>query len=356
MSQDGHNLGRVSGGSGGPPVQLGRRSFLKVAGAVGGVVVFAPILAACGSSTKTTATGGKEGAGKTIGISLNVSNAYSSYVAEGVYQALDGTGYTVRTVANNAESSTELANVQNLLSAGIAGLVMLPVSADTASKTAQLCAQRNVAFVVAQWPVKTPQKDFTAAAWADWTEKGRQMGDYVKSHARPGNVIVVQAILGQQYSELIDDGLNQSLAGTPYKIVVRDQGFYDRTKATNIVQTGLRAHPDATAVITYAASMGDGVAQYLQSINKTDVTHITSDCDEELLTWLKTPYCNAAAFHSAAQSGLLVARALRTKLAGGQPTYLNVLDQAIVTSANVDSVVQKTPFQYPAFASKVSHN
>lgn len=349
-----HDLGRIISGSNGPAALLGRRNFLKAAGAAGGVAAIAPLLAACGSSTKQT-TSGQVGAGKTIGISLNVSNAYASYVAEGVYQALEGTGYAVRTVANNAESSTELANVQNLLAAGITGLVMLPVNADTASKTAQLCAQRKVAFGVAQWPVKTPQNDFTAAAWADWTEKGRLMGDYVKSHAKPGNVIVVQAILGQQYSELIDDGLNQSLAGTPYKIVVREQGFYDRTKATNVVQTGLQAYPGATAVVTYAASMGDGVAQYFKSINKTDVTHITSDCDEELLTWLKTPYCNATAFHSAAQSGLLVARALRTELEGGQPVYLAVLDQAIATSANVDSIVRKTPFEYPAFASRVSH-
>lgn len=337
------------------PMSTTRRQFLMATAAAGSAVGLAPLLAACGVSSTSSHSGARVGSGKTVGISLNVGNAYASYVAEGIYQDLQGTSYGVRTVVNNASSSTELSNVENLLSAGISALAMLPVNADTATKAAQLCAERHIPFGVAQWPVKAVQKDFTTAAWADWTQKGRLMGDYLKSNAKPGSVIVVQAILGQQYSELIDDGLNQALDGTPYKIVVREQGFYDRTKATNIVQTGLRAHPDVTAIVTYAASMGDGVAQYLQSVNRTDLTHITSDCDEELLKWLKTPFCNATAYHSAGQSGLLVARGLRASLEGGHPTYLDVLDQSVATRANIDSVVQMIPFQYPAFASKVAN-
>ncbi|AEA25385.1 MULTISPECIES: sugar ABC transporter substrate-binding protein [Pseudonocardia] len=348
---------RTAGPSALLAASLERRRFLRLgaAGTALGALGLTGLVQACGSPDgPSTATGSGGGGTKVIGISLNVANAYSSYVAEGVYQALKGGGYDARIAVNNANSTTELTSIQNLVSAGIAGLVVLPVNADTAANAAKLCAGKGIPCGIAQWPTKTADAPATAIAWADWTQKGRDMGEYIKAHARPGKLIVVQAILGQQYTELIDAGLDESLAGSGFTVAVREQGFYDRTKATNIVQSGLQAHPDATGILTYAASMGDGVAQYLQSIKKSDVVHVSSDCDEEMLTWLRTPYLAATSFHSAAQSGLLVAQAVRTKIEGGSPTFLNELTLATATGDNIGDVIATTPFEYPEFAGKVT--
>jgi len=337
---------------------MGRRAFLGRAAAVGGAAALlgaSPALASVPSLRPRNRTSPAVGAGKTIAICLNVANAYASYVAEGVLEALEGTGYKVRTVVNNADATTELSNIENLISTGISGLVILPVNAQTAAKGAQLCYERGIAYGNALWPgASAADKYFTGVAFVDSTKGGVLIGDYLKTNAKPGKMIVVQGILGQGFSEFIDAGLNSSLAGTKFDIVVRQQGFYSTTTAANIVETGLAAHPDVTAIVTYAASMGDGVASLLKSKGLSHITHVSSDCDETLVKWLKTPYCAATRYYSAAESGLKAATAVRAKLEGGSPIFLNRLKEEMVTGDTIDAERQSLPFDYPKFAAKVA--
>lgn len=352
-----------------PASVLARRAFLRNMSAVGGAVALGGVLAACGSSSSsssgtsaaTTGAAGaatassKVGSGKTIGIALNVSNAYAAYVAQGVMKALEGTSYKTHIVVNNADASTELSNIENLISLGISGLVILPTNVDTSAKGAQLCNQHGIPYGNALWPGKSSaDKYFTGVAYVDDTKAGTMIGQYLKAHARPGPLIVVQGILGQGFSEPIDAGLNAELKGTGFRVAVRQPGNFDRTQASNIVETGLQAHPDVTGIVCYSASMADGVAQYLKSKNITNVTHIGSDCDQEQVTWLKTPYLSAARYYSAAQTGLLVAKAVRAKLEGGSPIFLNNVTEQMVTGTTIDQVATSDPYDYPQYASQTS--
>jgi ribose transport system substrate-binding protein len=126
-------------------------------------------------------------------------------------------------------------------------------------------------------------------------------------------------------------------------VAVRQPGDFSRTMATDIVETGLQAHPTTTGIVTYSASMSDGVAAYLKSKSITKITHVASDCDTELVGWLKTPYCAATRYYPAAQSGLLVAKSVRAKLEGGSPVFRNDLTEVIATGATIDQVVTKYP-------------
>lgn len=351
-------------------VHLPRREFLRNMSIAGGAVALGGLLAACGSSTKSaagtatsigssgSATGASSsvGAGKTIGIALNVANAYAAYVAQGVLKALSGTKYQTHIVVNNADASTELSNIENLISAGISGLVILPTNVQTSAKGAQLCQAKGIPYGNALWPgPSSADKYFTSVAYVDDTQGGHMIGQYLKAHAKPGPLIVVEGILGQGFSEPIDAGLDAELKGSGFSVAVRQPGFFDRTKATNIVETGLQAHPDVTGIVTYSASMSDGVAQYLKSQNRTDLTHVASDCDQELVTWLKTPYCNATRYYSAAQSGLVVAKAVRAKLEGGSFAFKNVLNEVMATGASIDQVTGSDPFDYPQYASQTAN-
>lgn len=337
---------------------IGRRDFLRGSAATTGLFALGGLLAACGSGSSGSGSGtgdSSPGAGKTIGISLNGINAYSGYVAEGVQKALAGTSYKVLGVQNSFDTKNELSNIQNLLTQGINGLIVLPADATTIGKAAKLCAQQDVAVGNALWPGKSDADgDYTGVANLDSVEGGKLIGEFLKKSAKPGKVIVVQGIVGQGFSEKIDEGLNSTLKGSGFEIVVREQGFFDRNKATTIVENGLQAHPDTTAVVAYSASMSDGIASYLKSRKITKVTHVSSDADDELIdTWLGTPYLAADRYYSAAQTGLVVAQAVRAKLEGGKPTFDNPISQAMITKSNASSVIGKTPYRYKQYAGKV---
>ncbi|PWJ54181.1 ribose-binding protein [Quadrisphaera granulorum] len=333
--------------------QPSRRSLLLA----GGLLTTSGLLAACGSSSTASAgassgsVAGSGGGTGVIGISLNGNNAYSSYVAEGVYKVLDGTGFTATGVQNNFSSATELSNVQNLLAQGIKGLVVLPADATTIAKAAQLCVQQQVPVGNALWPGSGEgADDFAGKATLDSVEGGKMIGEWLKANAKPGPVVVVQGIVGQGFSEKIDEGLDAALAGSGFSVVVREQGFFARDKATQIVQTALQAHPDVTAIVAYSASMSNGIAAFLKGQGTTTITHVSSDADDEMITWLKTPYLAATRYYSAAQTGVVAAQAVLAKIQGTTSSMPDTIDQVMATKDTIDDVVAKNPYRYEQYA------
>jgi len=337
------------------PSALGRRNFLRLAGLVGGGLAGAGALAACSSapSQPPPTAAGAVGAGKTIAISLNGNNAYSGYVAEGVLKELDGTGYGFAGVQNNFDSSVELGNVQNLLSQGIAGLVVLPADAGTIAKAAQLAKQQNIAMGNALWPgPSAADQDFAGVAALDSVAGGRMIGDWLKANSTPGPVVVVQGILGQGFSERIDQGLDASLAGSGFQVVVREQGFFEREKATTIVESALQAHPDARAIVSYSASMSNGIAALLKAKNLTNIAHVSSDGDDEMFTWLGTPYLRACRYYSAGQTGVLAAKAVRGVLEGHPEPFQGAVAQQVITGDTAKAAIAANPYRYAQYAAK----
>jgi ribose transport system substrate-binding protein len=343
------------------PAALARRSFLRYTGLTVGAVAAGTFLVACGddeesgsTSSDGSSSGAAEiGAGQTIAISLNGVNAYSGYVAEGVLKELDGTAYEFAGVQNNFDSSTELGNIQNLLSQGIAGLVVLPADSTTIARAAQLADGQDVAVGNALWPGEGEADEyFAGVASLDSVEGGRMIGEWLKENAEPGPVIVVQGIVGQGFSELIDEGLDEALEGSGFEVVVREQGFFARDTATEIVESGLQANPDVTAIVAYSASMSNGVAAYLKANAIENITHVSSDADDEMFEWLGTPYLAATRYYSAAQTGVLAAKAVRAVIEGNEPEFEGIVEQEIVTAENAEDVIAKNPYRYEEYADK----
>lgn len=344
---------------------LSRRRFLGTAAAVSGLALSGPLLAACGNSTgsaDTSAAGGATstsaggsgagGSGKTIGVSLNGLVEYTRYVAQGVAKALDGGGYQLKVVQANFDQQTELRNIEALTSQGVAGIVINPNTVDAIISAVRSAHQAKIANALALWARPGPLDQYVDGVSAlDSVGGGKMIGEWLIKNAKPGKTIVVQGVVGQGFSERIDDGLNEALKGSGFDVVVREQGFFDRNKAIGVVERALQAHPDATTIVSYAAAMADGIASYLQQ-NKIDgITHVTSDGDKEMLTWIKTPYLKANRYYSAAETGLLAGQVVRNVIEGKKPEFNNPIFQTMMTADNVDAVLKDHPMSYPEFDS-----
>lgn len=344
---------------------LNRRRFLGAVAAASGLALSSSLLSACGSaddgagasSTGGSAGGGTAGSGgttggsgKTVGISLNGLVEYTRYVAQGVAKALDGGGYQLKIVQANFDQQTELRNIEALTSQGVAGIVVNPNTVDAIISALRSAHQAKIANALALWAAPGPLDEYVDGVSAlDSVGGGKMIGDWLVKNAKPGKTIVVQGVVGQGFSERIDDGLNQALQGSGFDVVVREQGFFDRNKAIGVVERALQAHPDATTIVSYAAAMADGIASYLQQ-NKIDgITHVTSDGDKEMLTWIKTPYLKANRYYSAAETGLLAGKVVRSVIEGKKPEFKNPIYQTMMTADNVDQVLKEHPMSYPEF-------
>jgi ABC-type sugar transport system substrate-binding protein len=325
-----------------PGVGFSRRRFLGGAAAVSGLVVAAPLLAACGGG------GSAAGGSKTIGLSLNGLVEYTRYVAQGVAKAFDGGDYKLKIVQANFDPQTELRNIEALVSQGVAGLVVEPNTVDAITSALREADSSDIPSALAIWAAAGPLDDYLKGVSAvDSVGGGRMIGEWLLQHGKPGKTIVVQGVVGQGFSERIDEGLDAALKGSGFEVVVREQGFFDRSKAIGVVERALQAHPDATTIVSYAAAMGDGVASYLQQNKVEGVTHVTSDGDKEMLDWLKTPYLAATRYYSAAETGLIAGRVVRSALEGKKVEFENPTFQSMMTAANADAMLKEHPMSYP---------
>lgn len=331
--------------------QVNRRRFLGGAMALaGGIGLGAPLLAGCGGSSAGTG----DAAAKTIGISLNGLVEYTRYVAQGVAKAFEGGNYNFKVVQANFDVQTELRNIEGLVSQAIDGLVVLPNTVDAVLTPLKDAKSAGVKIGLALWAEPGPLDQYVVGvASVDSIAGGKLMGEWLKAKAKPGKVIVVQGVLGQGFSEQLDQGLDEALTGSGFEVVVREQGFFDRNKAIEVVERGLQAHPDVTAIVTYAATMSDGVASFLKQNNIQNVTHVGDDCDTELQTWLGTPYLSASRYYSAAETGFVAGQAVRAVLEGKEPTFENKCFQAMMSKENMVDVLKTHPMSYPDLNSKL---
>lgn len=337
---------------------MGRRRFLQ--GALG-VTLGGGLLAACAGSDSTTSD--SVAAGETlptpsgfIGLTLNGLNDYTKGVTTGAYKALEGTGYDLEVIQGNYDAAQELANAEAFVAKGAVGLIIQPNTAESAGAAAQKAFEKGIPVGNCIWPGPSDfDKYFVGVAEIDSVEGGRLIGEYLKANAKPGKICVVQGVVGQGFSERIDEGLDAELKGSGFEVVVREQGFFDRTKAVGIIESAFQAHPDLGIIVAYSASMSNGIAQWLKDQGKDSIVHISSDADEEMITWMKTPYLKATRYYSSAQTGLIAANAVLASLRGESPQFQTVVEQVIATADDIDAIVEANPFMFMEYKDKVQN-
>lgn len=343
---------------------ISRRQFLGGAAALSGLALASPLLAACGtdakpssssaagesSSAASTTTSESGGGNKLIGLSLNGFVEYDKQVAEGVAKALDGSGYDLKILQANFSDAEELSNLESFIAQGVDGLVILPNTINNVLTGLKKAEAAKIPSSLCLWAIPTVVDEYVSGvAFIDSVKGGRMIGDWLKENAEPGKVVVVQAVLGQGLTENLDAGLDESLAGSGFEIVVREQGYFDRTKGTEVVQRALQAHPDVTVIVDYAAAMGNGIATFLKQQGITNITHVTSDGDEEMKTWMGTPYLTASRYYSAAETGLIGGQVMADLLSGKSVEFENPVTQVMMTGDNMDEVLAQTPMSYPEY-------
>lgn len=359
MPSKGEPVSEVEPPNGDQPGRMSRRRLFE-AGA--GVMLSGSFLAACGESDNAPSGGGGGGGqaskGGKIGLTLNGVVPYTQCVTTGVYKALDGTNYDLVVLDSQFDTSKELSNIQSLISQRVKGIVVQPNTTQSVTRGALLAQKAGIPVTDCLVPGPFEGDKYLAGVVNPQNERGGQMiAEWLtKNVPEGGEVIVVQGVLGQGFSEQLDKGLDAGFAqaGGKFKVVTRQPGNFDRKTAIDVVQNGLKAHPNAKIIVDYAAAMGNGISTYLKGAGRKDIVHVTSDADDELVKWLKTPYCRATRYYSAAQTGELAAKKLIEAIETGKKKvdpYSSDAEQSIRTGKDIGQAI---PFCNEKYRSQVA--
>jgi ABC-type sugar transport system substrate-binding protein len=334
---------------------VSRRRLLEMGA---GVAVSGTLLAACGGDDDDDGSGGgRPGDGKTIGVSLNGLVPYTQCVTTGVYKALEGTAYEVVVLEAQFQTAKELANIENLVNQGVDAIVIQPNTVESATRGARVASERGIPCSNCLWPGPGEgDRYFAGVVELPNEEGGRLIGQWLVDNVPGGGeIILVTGVLGQGFSERLNKGLTEIVEGTDgeLRIVAQQPGNFDRKTAIDVVQNALEANPNANMIVDYAAVMGNGIAQFLQGQNRDDVTHVTSDADDEMLKWIKTPYLKATRYYSSAETGRIATQIVREALEQDidrvEP-FAQKVPQEMRTGENID---RPPPFCYEEFLERV---
>lgn len=310
-----------------------------------------------GSGTASTAEAGLPGEGKTIGISLIGTNQYTQCMATGAIKNLTEAGYEVVGVDSKFDPQQEVANFNDLIGRDVDGILVLPVTPDSAARGAIAAEEAGIPTVSLAWAKPTAADDtYVGRVNLDNVQGAGLIVDWIEENTEPGEIVVVSGVAGNEFSDDFDAGLKKGIEelGGGWEIVGIEPGNYVRDDAITAAQNLFAAHPDASIIITAVAEEGVGVASWLQREGKDDIVHITSDGNLEMAGWMEDGFITADRYFSSAESGILGADLMRTYLEDGEATPEPVkLESRMVTADTLAQAEADEPLCYEEFLPQV---
>ena len=323
--------------------------------------------AGCGSSSDssqaattaaTTASGAAgPGAGKTIGVVSIGTNQYTQCMATGAIKELSSAGYKVIGFDSKFDAKQEVANFDQAIARKVDGILVLPVTPQSAARGAIAAQKANIPVVNLAWATPAAADDiYVGRVRLDNVQGGKLITDWLKDNATPGEVVIVSGVPGNEFSDDFDRGVTEGIKalGGDWKVVGNEPGFYVRDKAITAVENLTAAHPNAKVIITSVAEMGVGVASWLERSGRKDVVHVTSDGNLEMAAWMKKGDITADRYFSSALNGELGGQLLRTYLEDGKKTTEPVdVTSTMVTADGIAAAEKKEPLCYQQYLPQV---
>lgn len=304
---------------------------------------------------------GSIGEGKTIAVLTNGFNVYPRYLASGVRKGLEGTAYSFIGRQSGFDPEREVANFEELVELGVDGIVVMPHTIESAEAGYRAAQDAGIPVVNLLWYKPSPVDDaFVARVRLPNIEDGKRIAQWITQNGEPGKILLVEAVLGQGFSEAFTEGLTEGLqtyGDGRWEIAARAEGFYNRFKAMKAVAQMLDEHPDAKVIVDYAAEMAIGIATYLRSQNRRGIITVTSDAVEEMVPWMREGWITATRYYSPAEHGRTGVRLLRDYLENdrrpSEVVEVPVADD-VVTKENLDVWLTKQPVCYDEYMGEIA--
>ncbi len=348
---------------------IGSRNLLRTGLIVAGGLLGGGLLAGCGgddekattaaagTQTEASAAAGKAGEGKTIGLNLIGVNEYVTGVASGVLKSLIPEGYEVKILSSNFTADDEVKNFQSFISQKVDGIITLPVTSASSGRGTLMADKAGIPTVSLGWNEGDPADDLYAGRLRyNYTRDTQLIADWLKDNVDPGvETVIVQGAPGNPTSDqfdLVEEKINA--LGNGWKVVGKTPGQYLRDKSITAAENLFTANPKTKVVITAAAEMGVGVASYLERKGLDDVTHVTTDGNEEMVDWMKKGFISSSLFLSSGTQGAMGGDLMRKRLEENAPNADPVdIPMSMETAETIDKALEEQPMSFEEFLPQV---
>ncbi|WP_137845378.1 sugar ABC transporter substrate-binding protein [Microbacterium sp. 2FI] len=257
--------------------RLNRRRPTAVAiGAL--VAASALMLAGCSSSDGGgSGTGGGDGGKPKIGVSMSFVNQFYAAAQEGMEDAAAEQGYELVVLNAQGNSSTQVNQVQNLISQGVGSLIFIQL--DAASGGASVSQANDADIPVISVDQLPASGDYVTYIGSDSVAMAEQACAYLAELLDgQGNIAIVEGIPASSTQMQRTEGCQTSLDANPdIAVVSTTSADWDQNKAVSVFANVLTANEDLQGVFAQNDDMALGVASAAETAGRSGLSIVTID-------------------------------------------------------------------------------
>lgn len=197
-------------------------------------------------------------------------------------------GYEYVTLNSNSDVSTELNNMESMVSQGVDAVVIMGCDGEGSAAAVSYAADNNIPVIICGRSIAADESDYYVYLAGNHEEAGKAQGEYLNDYLEENpdeelQVCVIRGTSGNaavesRYKGFEDSALNGSYADRIH-VLVDLYGEYDATKANSIASDAMTANPELNCFITMSDDMAGGIISAIQAAGKDPSDYIILSID-----------------------------------------------------------------------------
>ncbi len=202
---------------------------------------------------------------KPVGLVVStLNNPFFVTLKDGAVAKAKELGVQLIVLDSQNDPAKEIANVEDLLSRGVAVILINPTDSDAVGNAIRIANRAKVPVVTLDRGANAGQVVSHIAS--DNVAGGKMAGEYiVKSLGKKSNVVELEGIPGTSAARDRGKGFNEALKGSQITVIARQTADFDRTKGLNVMENILQAQPVVDAVFAHNDEMALGALRAIQA-------------------------------------------------------------------------------------------
>jgi len=280
-----------------------------------------------------------------IGVaSNNFNDKWQTYMLDAIReQAKKYPNYEFIFADGNEDAGKQIGQVEDFISSGVKGIVLVAVNTDTATPMTKACKSAKIPMVTVN-RLLSNQEDATAYVGSNSVEAGKMAAETVfKKTGGKGKVAVLMGPAGNEAAIKRTEGYHEVAKRYPeIKFVAEEIGNWNRDEGMRITENWLQSGLDFDIILSNNDEMAIGAILALEGQRIRDKFVVAGvDATLDALEFMKAGRLDVTVYQSANGQGSAAADAIVQAVEGKLKENMIWIDFEPVTPDKVDEYIAK---------------
>jgi ABC-type sugar transport system substrate-binding protein len=279
---------------------------------------------------------------KIVFLDNNFTDQMSLMLAQGVEDRAKqlGSKVEVTLLESKSDINTQLAQVENAISQGVDGILIMPNDTNATGVAIDNCVKAGIPVVeIATWTENDKYNSFVSVS--NYQSGQLQTQAIIDAIGGKGEIALMQGGLGHSAEVDRTNAFNDLVAKYPdIKVVAQQTANWQRDQAVRLTENWVQAFPNLKGIVCQAVDMGMGTAITLKEIGKTNIFVASCDGTQEEYQAIKEGWLLSTVRFDSIEMSSKALDVLVDILDGKQVEKQYLLDLKLITKGNVDTYLE----------------